>query len=120
MLTRRAGIKLTDQDVYVNVVGGLKISEPAADLATAAAIASSVKDRPVKADTILIGEIGLSGELRLASRMSDRLGEAAKLGFKSAIVPKQLRGASYNWPKGLEVIEVRSLDQALKASLLNK
>lgn len=120
VLTRRAGIKLTDQDVYVNVVGGLKISEPAADLATAAAIASSVKDRPVKADTILIGEIGLSGELRLASRMSDRLGEAAKLGFKSAIVPKQLRGASYNWPKGLEVIEVRSLDQALKASLLNK
>jgi DNA repair protein RadA/Sms len=120
VLTRRAGIKLTDQDVFVNVVGGLRISEPAADLATAAAIASSVKDRPVKADTILIGEIGLSGELRMASRMSDRLGEAAKLGFKSAIIPKQLRTSSFSWPKGLEVIEVRSLDQALKASLLEK
>ncbi len=120
VLSRRAGIKLSDQDVFVNVVGGLKISEPAADLATAAAIASSVKDRPVKADTILIGEIGLSGELRMASRMSDRLGEAAKLGFKSAIIPKRLRNNPYSWPKGLEVIEARSLDQALKASMLDK
>jgi DNA repair protein RadA/Sms len=120
VLTRRAGVKLTDQDVFVNVVGGLKISEPAADLAVATAIASSIKDKPVKADTILIGEIGLSGELRMASRMSDRLREAAKLGFQTAIIPKRLRSGGSPWPSGIEIIEIRSLDQALKAALLEK
>ena len=120
VLTRRAGIKLTDQDVFVNVVGGLRISEPAADLAVAAAIASSIEDIPVKADTILIGEIGLSGELRMASRMSDRLGEAAKLGFQSAIIPKRLRSGGFAWPPGIEVIEARSLNQALDKALLKK
>jgi DNA repair protein RadA/Sms len=118
VLTRRAGYKLTDQDVFVNVVGGLRISEPAADLAVAAAIASSIKDIPVKADTILIGEIGLSGELRMASRMSDRLSEAAKLGFKSAIIPKRLRSGGFSFPKDINVIEVRSLSLALKEALV--
>ncbi len=120
VLSRRAGIKLTDQDVFVNVVGGLKISEPAADLAVATAIASSAKDNPVKADTILIGEIGLSGELRMASRTSDRLGEAAKLGFQSAIIPKRLRSGGVSWPENIDVIEVRSLSQALKKALVKK
>ncbi len=120
VLTRRAGIKLTDQDVFVNVVGGLKISEPAADLAVALAIASSVKDTPVQADTILIGEIGLSGELRMASRMGDRLREAAKLGFQTAIIPKRLRSSGSPWPSGIEVVETRSLSQALKTALLKK
>lgn len=120
VLSRRAGFNLTDQDVFVNVVGGLKINEPAADLAVATAIASSVKDIPVKADTILIGEIGLSGELRMASRMSDRLGEAAKLGFKSAIIPKRLRSGGFSWPENINVIEVRSLSQALKSALVKK
>ena len=120
VLTRRAGYKLTDQDVFVNVVGGLRISEPAADLAVAAAIASSIKDIPVKADTILIGEIGLSGELRMASRMSDRLSEAAKLGFKSAIIPKRLRSGGFSFPKDINVIEVRSLSLALKEALVKK
>jgi DNA repair protein RadA/Sms len=120
VLTRRAGIKLTDQDVFVNVVGGLKISEPAADLAVAASIASSIKDIPVRADTTLIGEIGLSGELRMASRMSDRLGEAAKLGFQTAIIPKRLRSGGFAWPSGIEVIEARSLNQALDQALLKK
>jgi len=120
VLTRRAGIKLTDQDVFVNVVGGLRISEPAADLAVSAAIASSIKDIPVKADTILIGEVGLSGELRMASRMSDRLSEAAKLGFKSAIIPKRLRSGGFDFPKGINIIEVRSLSLALKEALVKK
>jgi DNA repair protein RadA/Sms len=120
VLTRRAGISLIDQDVFVNVVGGLKISEPAADLAVATAIASSMRDVPVKADSILIGEIGLSGELRMASRMSDRLSEAAKLGFKTAIMPKRLRSGGISWPKELQVIEVRSLSQALKEALVKK
>jgi DNA repair protein RadA/Sms len=118
VLSRRAGIKLIDQDVFVNVVGGLKISEPASDLAVAAAIASSVKDCPVTADSILIGEIGLSGELRMASRMSERLGEAAKLGFKTAIIPKRLRSTEFSLPKDLQIIESRSLNQALKEALV--
>jgi DNA repair protein RadA/Sms len=86
----------------------------------AAAIASSVKDIPVKADTVLIGEIGLSGELRLTSRMSDRLNEAAKLGFKTAVIPQRLRTGGVPWPKGINVVEVRSLSQALEKAFLKK
>jgi DNA repair protein RadA/Sms len=115
VLTRRVGLKLSEQDIFVNVVGGLQIDEPAADLAVAAAIASSWRDLPVKADAVLIAEIGLAGELRMPGQMQARLREAQKLGFKSAIVPKALRkGEPY--PKGIEVIEVRSLDQALNSA----
>jgi DNA repair protein RadA/Sms len=117
VLTRRVGVRLGEQDVFVNVVGGIKITEPAADLATAAALASSVRDLPVRADTVLIGEIGLSGELRMVSQMPARLREAAKLGFKTAIVPRRLRKGE-PWPEGIEVNEVRSLRQALEAALV--
>ncbi len=119
VLTRRVGIRLGDQDVFVNVIGGLRISEPAADLAVSAAIASSVRDVPVRADAVLIGEVGLSGELRMVSQMSARLREAAKLGFKRAIVPRRLRKGE-RWPGGIEVLEARSLREALKHALLNE
>jgi DNA repair protein RadA/Sms len=116
VLTRRMGLKLGEQDVFVNVVGGLQIDEPAADLAIAAAIASSWRDISVKADAVLIAEIGLAGELRMPGQMQARLREAQKLGFKTAIVPKALRkGEPY--PKGIEIIEVRSIQQALDAAL---
>src|ERR1044071_4502681 len=116
VLTRRVGLKLGEQDVFVNVVGGLQIDEPAADLAVAAAIASSWRDISVKADAVLIAEIGLAGELRMPGQMQARLREAQKLGFKTAIVPKALRkGEPY--PKGIEIIEVRSIQQALDAAL---
>jgi DNA repair protein RadA/Sms len=116
VLTRRVGLKLSEQDVFVNVVGGLQIDEPAADLAIAAAIASSWRDISVKADAVLIAEIGLAGELRMPGQMQARLREAQKLGFKTAIVPKALRkGEPY--PKGIEIIEVRSIQQALDAAL---
>ena len=115
VLTRRVGLKLAEQDVFVNVVGGLQIDEPAADLAVAAAIASSWKDVSVKADAVLIGEIGLAGELRMPSQMQARLREAQKLGFKTAIVPKALRKGE-GYPKGIEIVEVRSVDQALSAA----
>src|SRR6266498_2725554 len=116
VLTRRVGLKLSEQDVFVNVVGGLQIDEPAADLAIAAAIASSWRDISVKADAVLIAEIGLAGELRMPSQLQARLREAQKLGFKTAIVPKALRkGEPY--PKGIEIIEVRSIQQALDAAL---
>ncbi len=116
VLTRRAGVKLAEQDVFVNVVSGLKIDEPAADLAIAAAIASSMRDLPVRADAVLIGELGLAGELRMPSQMPLRLREAAKLGFKVAIVPKRLR-KSEPWTKDIEIVEVRSIHQALKAAM---
>ncbi|HJR81996.1 MAG TPA: DNA repair protein RadA [Anaerolineales bacterium] len=116
VLTRRIGLKLSEQDIFVNVVGGLQIEEPAADLAIATAIASSWKDIPVKVDTVLIGEIGLAGELRMPGQIQARLREAQKLGFRTAVVPKALRkGEPY--PKGIEIIEVRSLQGALDAAL---
>ena len=119
VLTRRVGLKLAEQDIFVNVVGGIQIEEPAADLAVAAAIASSWKDIPIRAEAVLIGEIGLAGELRMPGQMAPRLREAQKLGFKSAIVPKAIRkGESY--PSGIEIIEVRSLDQALAAAMKEK
>src|SRR5215216_3301441 len=115
VLTRRVGLKLAEQDVFVNVVGGLQIDEPAADLAIAAAIASSWRDVSVKADAVLIAEIGLAGELRMPGQMQARLREAQKLGFRTAIVPKALRkGEPY--PKGIEIVEVRSIQQALDAA----
>lgn len=117
VLTRRVGLRLGEQDVFVNVVGGLTIDEPAADLAVAAAITSSSRNAPLRADTVLIGEIGLSGELRMVGQMPARLREAAKLGFKTAIVPKRLRRGE-PWPEGMHIIEVRSVNQALEHALV--
>jgi DNA repair protein RadA/Sms len=119
VLTRRAGYKLAEQDIFVNVVGGLQIDEPAADLAVAVAIASSWRDVSVKADAVLIGEIGLAGELRMPGQMVARLREAQKLGFKTAIVPKALR-KSEPYPKGIEIIEVRAIQQALDAAFAQR
>ncbi|HSQ17285.1 MAG TPA: DNA repair protein RadA, partial [Anaerolineales bacterium] len=117
VLTRRVGLRLGEQDIFLNIVGGIQVDEPAADLAMAVALASSYRDAPVRADTVVIGEVGLSGELRLVGQMPARLREAAKLGFQHAIVPKLLR-KSEPWPKGIEVIEVRSLRQALDTALM--
>jgi len=117
VLTRRVGVKLGEQDIFVNVVSGLKVDEPAADLAIAAAIASSWRDVPVRAEAVLIGEVGLAGELRMPGQMPIRLREAAKLGFKSAIVPKAIRKVD-DWPKNIEIIQARSLNQALDSALM--
>jgi DNA repair protein RadA/Sms len=102
VLTRRLGLRLAEQDVFVNVIGGLQVGEPAADLAIATAIASSMKDIPVKADTVSIGEVGLSGELRWVSQMPARLREAQKLGFKTAIIPRRLRQGE-PLPEGMQL-----------------
>jgi len=119
VLTRRIGLRLSDQDIFLNVVGGLRVEEPAADLAAAVALISSVKDLPVRADLALIGEIGLSGELRWVSQMEQRLSEAAKLGFKVAVIPKRMR-ANFETPKKLEIFEARSLNQAVKIAIRTK
>ena len=117
VLTRRIGMKLANQDIFLNVVGGLTIEEPAADLAAAVAIASSLADRPVRADLALIGEVGLSGELRWVAHMDARLNEASKLGFKNAVIPRRLRG-KVSTPDGFKIFEARSLAQAIKIALL--
>ncbi len=117
VLTRRVGLKLFDQDIFVNVVGGLRVDEPAADLAIAAAIASSAQDRPALADCALVGEIGLSGELRAVSQLPQRLREARQLGFRRVVVPRTFRRGAEAVLDGLEVVPARSVREALEAAL---
>ena len=113
VLHRHGGIMMADQDVFVNVVGGLRVMETSADLALLLAIVSSFRDRPLPQDLMVFGEVGLSGEIRPVPGGQERLREAAKHGFKRAIVPKG------NAPKenkaGLDVVAVRSLSEALEA-----
>lgn len=116
VLTKRVGLKLFDQDVFVNVIGGLQVEEPAADLAVAVAIASSVRDWPAPAELALVGEVGLSGELRAVGQMTARLKEAAKLGFRRVLIPKTVR-QNEPFPTGIEVIPVRSVHEALEVAL---
>ncbi len=120
VLTRRVGIRLSEEDVFVNVIGGLRIDEPAADLAIALAIASSVKDRPLPADLAMVGEIGLSGEIRAVSQLSARLNEAAKLGFRRVLIPKTARKSGDSIPPGIEATPIRSLGEALDVVLRGK
>ena len=111
VLTRRASLSLADQDIMVNVAGGLRISEPAADLAVALTIASSFRDVALDPHTVVLGEVGLSGEVRQVPQLERRLAEAARHGFTRAIVPKS------NLPRGgetpLEVVPVSTLRQAM-------
>jgi DNA repair protein RadA/Sms len=114
VLHRHAGIACFDQDVFLNAVGGVKISEPAADLAILLAIQSSLKNKALPKTLIVFGEVGLAGEIRPCPRGQERLKEAAKLGFTMAIIPKA------NAPKvkipGIEVIAVDRIDQAIQAA----
>jgi DNA repair protein RadA/Sms len=111
VLHRHAGIACFDQDVFVNAVGGVKISEPAADLAVLAAIVSSLRSQPLPDKLVMFGEVGLAGEIRPVQRGQERLKEAAKLGFTQAIVP------AANQPKqkiaGMEIHAVQRLDEAI-------
>ncbi len=111
VLHRHAGVACFDQDVFINAVGGVKIAEPAADLAVLAAIVSSLKSKPVRDKLVVFGEVGLAGEIRPVQRGQERLKEAAKLGFTHAIIP------AANQPKnkipGMEVIPVNRVDEAL-------
>jgi DNA repair protein RadA/Sms len=104
--------------VFANVVAGLIIEEPAADLSIAAAIASSHRDVPVRADVVLLGEVGLSGDLRWVSQMPTRLREASKLGFIAAVIPKR-RNQNEKLPEGIKLYEARSLREALGYALVS-
>ena len=112
VLSKRLGMKLWEQDIFVNVIGGLKINEPAADLALALAIASSYQDAPLPADLAVVGEVGLGGELRRVGQLPARLSEARKIGFKRALVPR-LR-AKGELPDGITLIQARNLAEALR------
>ncbi len=112
VMHRHAGIVCFDQDVFVNAVGGVKIAEPAADLAILFSIVSSLRDRPLRRGLAVFGEVGLAGEIRPAPRGQDRLKEAAKLGFDTAIVPKA--NAPRQPPEGMRVIAVDRVEEALE------
>jgi DNA repair protein RadA/Sms len=116
VLGRRLGIPLAAQDIIASVVGGLRVREPAADLGLALAIASSHRDRPVPGDLVALGEVGLSGELRSVSQLERRLAEAARLGFKRAIVPASSKrnGAPAS---GIETLPASTLREAIKLAL---
>ncbi|GIL14541.1 MAG: DNA repair protein RadA [Chloroflexota bacterium] len=116
VLSKRVGLKLHEQDIFVNVIGGLQVSEPAADLAMAVALASSYYDRPIPADLAIVGEVGLSGELRAVGQLPARLNEAAKMGFKRVLLPKTRRKMD-GLPPSLKLLEARSLADALAAAL---
>jgi DNA repair protein RadA/Sms len=118
VLSRRVGLRLFDQDVFANVIGGLEVREPAADLAIALAIASSVRDRPVAADLAVIGEVGLSGEVRAVSQTIPRLKEATRLGLRRSLVPRSVRRGTEPLQEGIEVIPVRSVAEALEKALV--
>jgi DNA repair protein RadA/Sms len=117
VLTKRVGIRMGDQDVFVNVIGGLQISEPASDLAVATAITSSFHNRPVAADIAIVGEVGLSGELRAVGHVETRLKEAAKLGFERCLLPASSQLTQIKTPP-LELLKVRSLNEALEKALI--
>ena len=113
---KRAGMKLSVFDAYINVIGGLRLDEPGADLPVVLAVASSYRDTPIADDLVAIGEVGLTGEIRSVSHMNQRLAEAARLGFKKCIIPKG--GAEkLDIPQGLTVYRVRNLREAIETAL---
>ncbi len=115
VLSKRAGLPLGSHDVYVNVIGGLRVSEPAVDLAVALAVASSLRDTPLPGDAVAFGEIGLSGELRSVNHGERRIKEAAGLGFRRAVVPARNAGGAKNG--NVELAGVRSLMEAIEFCL---
>lgn len=113
---KRAGMRLSMFDAYINVIGGLRLDEPGADLPVVLAVASSYRDQPIADDLVAIGEVGLTGEIRSVSHMNQRLGEVSRLGFKKCIIPK---GGSEKLeiPEGLTVYRVRNLREAIEVAL---
>ena len=114
VLEKRAGFSLSSCDAYINVVGGLRLDEPATDLAVILAIASSYKDLPVGSDLAAVGEVGLSGEIRSVSHLNQRLSEIARLGFRRCIIPAHVRD-DVQKQNGLQTIPVKNIREALKA-----
>jgi len=114
VLDKRGGMSVAGCDAYINVIGGLYLGEPAADLATILAIASSVRDKAISFDTAAIGEVGLTGEIRSVNSINQRLAEVARLGFKYCVIPSHIRG-EVKKPENIELISVRNIREAIDA-----
>lgn len=113
---KRGGMRFGSFDAYINVIGGLRLDEPGADLPVLLALASSYRDKNVPEDLVAIGEVGLTGEIRSVSHMSQRLAEAARLGFRTCIIPKG-SGQKLEIPEGLTVYRVRNIREAIETVL---
>ena len=115
VLEKRCGFTLGNKDVYVTIIGGLKINEPACDLAMAVAIISNLKNKPVPPDMVILGEVGLTGNIRSIPRIEHRIAEAKKLGFKQFVIPagnvKQLKGIQ----EGISIQGVTSIQEVMKS-----
>ncbi len=118
VLEKRGGLPVGNCDAYINVIGGLSLDEPAADLATVLAVASSFLDRPLGTDLAAFGEVGLSGEIRSVNALNQRLGEISRLGFKRCVIPAHVRDEVKQF-QGLDLIPVKSVGEAM-ASVLGK
>ncbi|SFP13979.1 DNA repair protein RadA/Sms [Oscillibacter sp. PC13] len=116
VLEKRGGLKVSACDAYINIIGGLWLDEPAADLATVIALASSYYDRPVPGELVAIGEVGLTGELRTVNQLAQRISEVHRLGFKQCLIPAH-RAESLRGPQGLQLIPVRNVGEAIRAAL---
>src|SRR5699024_8662089 len=113
---KRVGMLLQNQDAYIKVAGGVKLDEPSIDLSIAVAIASSFRDVSTPPADVIIGEVGLTGEVRRVSRVEQRVIEAEKLGFKRVIIPKKNIGG-WTVPSGIEIIGINTVNEALEATL---
>ena len=114
VLEKRLGLRFSINDVYLNVVGGIRIEETASDAGTALALISSIRDIPVPEDLVCMGELGLSGEIRAVSRAEDRVAEAKRLGFKQVVLPKRNIKLLHKVPDGVELVPVANIFEQLK------
>ncbi|MCL2226283.1 MAG: DNA repair protein RadA [Oscillospiraceae bacterium] len=116
VLQQRGGLRIGGCDAYINVIGGLNIDDPGADLATVLSLASAFRDRPVRGDVAVFGEVGLTGELRQVSQVNPRLSEIGRMGFAACVLPNAAKG-KLQPPKGLELIYVKTISDAIGASM---
>ena len=116
VMEKRAGMKLNLFDAYLNVIGGLRLDEPGADLPVILAVASSYRDQPIANDLVVIGEVGMTGEIRSVSHLNQRLGEASRLGFKKCMIPRS-SSEKLEIPDGMTVYRVRNVREAIEAAM---
>jgi len=116
VLQQRGGLRVGGCDAYINVIGGLSIDDPGADLATILALASAYRDKPLRGDAAVFGEVGLTGELRQVSQINQRLAEIARMGFTSCIMPGGSK-SKLRIPEGLKPLHVRNISEAIKAAI---
>jgi len=114
VVEKKLGYMLGQEDIYINVAGGIKVEEPGADLAVVAAIASSFKNRPVSEDTVIIGEVGLAGEVRAVSHVEKRIQEASKLGFAKAVIPYE-NAVDISGSAKIKLQGVKNIGEAVEA-----